>query len=173
MNRVCHITCHNTNTFAHTTGGFKTSRGARGAGCEARASKVRFFFSFLVYLLINSTGLPLRLPHHYDNEHHLNMSTTSTCQDGTPTTTSNTHQHHLDVSSMSTHQDGNPTAQKKGPNDGINCRLGLDMPTRCAASPQQPQNTTLDHERGLETCLEPLQVFFFPFFNCFLDILTN
>ena len=68
---------------------------------------------------------------------------------------------------MSMCQDGNPTAQKKGPNDGINRHLGLDMPARCAVSPQRPQNTTLDHERGLETCLEPLQVFFSLFLTVF------
>ena len=52
-NCVCHITCHHTNTFAHTTGGFETSRGARGAGCEAWAATrleprkyVFFFFLF-------------------------------------------------------------------------------------------------------------------------------
>ena len=49
------------------------------------------------------------------------------------------------------------------------------LTTRFASfgAPRWAQNTTINEEQGLETCLEPLQVCFFTFFNWFLKLLLT
>ena len=98
----------------HTTGGLESSPGEQGEQqVRLEPQKVRFFFlSFFCLLMNNISTLARRAS-----------------QRSPPRPTCNTSKRH-------------PHSTKKGPNDSLYRRFGLDMPSTGATSPRRPQNTT-------------------------------
>ena len=76
--------------------------------------------------------------------------------------------HHLDVSTASTPQDGTPSI-KKGPNGGTNRRLGLDMPVyECHVITMATSTTNGARDRSRAPTGK-----FFSFFICFFILLLT